>query len=244
MSIQIKEVRYSPEVGLEQGAESAVPSRPALAPRVIAAHQRRRVIPAVAELAHELGIEGFTVSHICTAARMGRTHLYTLFDGREACLEYAFEGAFEAIFGASDEVVVAPDAQWLARLDRELAALFERVASEPLLAELCLVHAGGSNASAGYSFEAGVDVLLRLVSGGREAARARGTMAAADPGPLTEEYLAGSLASLARLRVQQGRTAELRECRGELTLLVAVAFFGPEEGMRAWRELAMSDGTA
>jgi AcrR family transcriptional regulator len=226
-------------VSREQGgADFVVAPRRPLSPAFVEEHQRRRALPAVAELAHELGIEEITVSDLCGAARMGRSHFYELFGSREGCLEYAFSKAFEAIFGATNAVELAADEAWLAGIDAGIGALFETIAKEPLLAELCLIHASGSTVSAGYNFEAGVDVLLRLVSGGREAARVRGASAAPDPGPLIEEYLAGSLASLARLRLMQEKATELPEHRGEMVLLVASVFFGPQEGRRAWRELA------
>jgi AcrR family transcriptional regulator len=195
------------------------------------------MISAVAELACERGLEEITVSDICRRARIGRAHLYSLFDGREACLEYAFAGAFEAVFGPTDAVKLEPDERWLDQLDAAIDALFAAIVAEPLLAELCLVHAAGSTGATGCDFEAAVDVLRRLVAGGREAARARREAVTPDPGPLIEEYLAGSIASLARLRVMNGKAMELPGHRNEMVLLVATAFFGPEEGMRAWQEL-------
>ena len=223
---------------LRQEAESIAPGRPDLSRAFVETHQRRRVILAVAELSHELGIEEITVSHICRTAQMGRASLYGLFGGREACLEYAFSEAFETIFGPTNAMELRPDERWLTQLDGAINALFATIADEPLLAELCLVHAAGSPVGAGYNFEAAVDVLLRLMGGGREAARAHRGHVTPGPGPLIEEYLAGSIVSLARLRVMNGRGMELPGHRDEMVLLVASAFFGPEEGTRAWRELA------
>lgn len=216
-------------------AAGAEMQRPMLSAAFVRDHQRRRVIVPVAELAHESSVEEITVTELCRRARIGRTNLYSLFESRESCLEYAFAAAFEMIFGVIATVDLGRDEPWLAHLDSGVAAFFAAIAAEPLLAELCLVHAGSATSS-GCDFEAGVEVLLSLMSGGREAARSRGARAPA-LSPLLEEYLAGSLASLARLRVMQEQAAQLPDHRDEMVLLAASAFFGPEEGARAWREL-------
>jgi AcrR family transcriptional regulator len=204
-------------------------------------HQRGRVIGAVALLAHEFGIEEVTVTRICRAARLGRANFYELLGSRSGGLRYAFAGAFERVFEPVRATARGPEQPWLARLSVGLELLFAAIVDKPLLTELCLVHSpGAAPESRTHDFEAGVEVVLGLLAGGREAGKTVCGEAYRDPGPLAEEYLARSIVSLAALRISQGKVARLPEHRDEMLLLAANAFFGPEEAGRAWRGLGTS----
>jgi AcrR family transcriptional regulator len=207
--------------------------RPSVSKDFVASHQRARVVGAVAELAHESGIDAITVSAVCSSARIARATFYSLFDGREACLGHAFASAYEQIFGLLERTEHESEGSWLHQLDRELEILFATIAAKPLLAELCLVHGPGSPAAAGQDTGAAIALLARMIAAGDSLPRTTPA-----PSPLVEEYVAGSLVSLVRLRTMQGAAAELPGYRDEMMLFVAIAKFGPEKGMSAWRDLS------
>ncbi len=210
-------------------------SRPQLSEDFVDAHKRRRTLIAIAELAQGRGIDTLNVAEICTAAKMGRATFYRLFGSREGALEYAFREAFDRTFGPVETAAGEPGA-WLERVDAGLGALFEAIAEEPHLAELCLNHSVGAPAATGHDLEAGVRLITALMEGGREA---DGAM----PGPpersaLTGEWLARGALALAALRIRQGTTAELPAHRPELVLMAANSYLPPERAAEAWQALA------
>jgi AcrR family transcriptional regulator len=211
--------------------------RPALRVSFIEEHQRRRVVGAVAELAHEFGIGAVTAGGLAQLARMGKATFYARFGSQAGCLSYAFAVAYQEVF-AELAVTAAGSGPWPERLDDGLAALCEACAVEPLLAELCLSHAAGAPAAAaGHDFEAAVKVLTRLLAGGRIAGRAGLGPKYQEPPANLEELLSRGILSLMRQRILRGAAADLPAQREEIFLWAAGALLGPEEAAHAWREL-------
>jgi AcrR family transcriptional regulator len=175
-------------------------------------HQRRRLVSAIAKLAHEHGTVNVTTSRIVAASRMSRGTLYELFDSKDSCLSFALAQAYERIFEPVKAVSAAEP--WIDRVDAALSALFAAIEAEPLLAELCLVHSLGAPDDTSVH-QAAVETLIEAITPGP----------GADDLPLasryTEELLARGILWLAGERVRQGRTAELPNERGALVKLVA-----------------------
>lgn len=200
-------------------------------------HQRRRIVGPVAEVAHELGIDAVTAARICQSAKMSRTVFYALFETSAGGLRYSFEEAFSQIVGPVQSATEGVE-PWLERVNAGLGAFYGGIAKEPFLAELCLVHSAKRTGEApAHYYEATVDFVIGLIAGGRVAGMAAIGAGYRDPGPLTEEYLARTIVSLAAMRLRQDLAKQLPEHRDEMTLLVANAFLGSEEASRAWRTL-------
>jgi AcrR family transcriptional regulator len=198
--------------------------RPRLSLSFVAEHQRRRVPRAVAQLAKGSGTEQITVTDICRRAQISRANFYSVFGGRSDCLDFAFRFAFERIFAATRDAAEEPERPWLTRMDGGVGAFYGAVAADPDLAELCLIHAPVANGSTGSDREAGVRVMVDLISGGRAAAAADRGESYRDPGPLVEEFLGRGIVSLAAMRVLQGDAARLPEHRAEMVRLAATVF--------------------
>jgi AcrR family transcriptional regulator len=205
---------------------------PPVLPRAfVEAHNRRRIVRPVAELAHDQGIERVTTAKICQRAKMSRVAFYALFETSAGGLRYAFEEAFAEVFKPA-EAAAAGIEPWLKRVETGLGAFYAGIVAEPLLAELCLVHSAGTTGEApAHYYEAVVELAIRLIAGGRVAGLAANRKSYRDPGPLIEEYLARSIVSLAALRLRQGGAKQLPGQREEMTLLVANAFLGSEGGV-------------
>jgi AcrR family transcriptional regulator len=211
-----------------------VPGSWPLSKKLQEAHQRGRVLIPVARMAHRDGIARVGVTEMCTAAHISRNTFYRLFGNREGGLEYAFAAAFARILGPV-ELAVEPSGPWLGRVDAALGALFEGIAEEPLLAELCLVHsAGAAKAAEGNDLEAAVAVVARILAPGR--GQLPGGAEPPGSSAVAAEWLACGVFAVATSRIRQGNSAKLPEHRRELVLLAANSLLGPEAAAQALRE--------
>jgi AcrR family transcriptional regulator len=230
--------------GSDRGGEAAAPSptpgrRPDLPREFVLDQRRQRVLGAVAELAHEVGVGAVTGSGICRLSRIAKNTFYELFDSVSDCRRYCFAEAYAVVVDPVREASAEPRS-WLAGLSAALAAFYAAIAAEPLLAELCLLHSLGAVEEAqGNDNEAAVAAMVEVLDGGRAAGRAARGMAYREPPALAEDYLARMIVSLAALRVRRGEVAALAEQRSELVILVASPFLGSEQAEQAWRELRL-----
>lgn len=199
--------------------------RQSLPRQYIQEHQRRRLVIAIAGLAHEHGTASLTTARIVAGSRMSRGTLYELFESKDACLNFAFGQAYERIF---DPVrAVRAGQPWLERVAGSLSAFFLAIEAEPLLAELCLVHSLGEPRDDSVH-QAGVETMTAAIA----ADPVRGEVAAA--GRKTE-LLARGIVSLAGRRVRAGRAAGLAEEEDGLLTLVTASLGG--EAAREVRDL-------
>jgi AcrR family transcriptional regulator len=206
-------------------------TRPPIPREFIEDHQRRRLVRAAAALADEHGAAGITTTRLTGNARMARNTFYNLFATKDAFLEFAFERAFAQVF---DPVLAATQASspWLERLDAGVEGFFGGVAKDPPLAALCLIHAQESEAGRGRDYQAGVNVVVAMLAGGREAGRGSRGGRYRDPPANTEEFLGQAIVSLAALRLQQGLAADLAEHWQEMAALASTPFFGSASSAR------------
>jgi AcrR family transcriptional regulator len=201
--------------------------RPTLSREFLEASRRRRFARAVAEIVHESGVHAVTVTRICRAARSARNTFYDHFRGVNDCLRYAVGEAFEHLFAPVREAG-AQDDGWLLEVERAIMAFYAGVVAEPLLAELLLVHSFAVQMDDDdRDFDAGVAAMMTLLARGREEDPAR-----AEPVPLTEDYLARVIISLAVLKLRQGKGETLPSHGREMTALVGNAYLGIEQTMR------------
>jgi AcrR family transcriptional regulator len=202
---------------------AAQPStRPRISREFIEEHRRRRYVEATAEILHEFGRDGLSVSAVVRLARTARNSFYETFAGIEDCVGYGIDmGEAEAFAGLEQ---LDGEGDWHAELDQGIAGFFERVAAQPLLAELFLVHSGGSRTDAGLAaFLSGPDRFVPLLRRGRDEAEKLGHRA---PSPLAEEFLSRSIVSLAARRVQASEIERLPKESDSMTRLVAEFYTG------------------
>lgn len=151
------------------GRSAAYPALPRgrslLKAEEIERYQRRRLVVALAELAHEEGLAGVTVSALVRRARISRKTFYDYFADREALIEAACVEAQRYLFAGLEEAAEIEPAE--ARVRAGVAALAKAITEEPLMAELAVVHAPGLSGTCGRRFEAlAVEAIARLIEGG------------------------------------------------------------------------------
>ncbi len=197
-------------------------SRPRVSQEFVQEHRRRRYVEATAEILHEFGRAGLSVTAVVRLARTARNSFYETFGGIEDCIGYGIGLAEAEIFAGLEQL--SGDGDWLAELDQGIAGFFERVVAEPLLAELFLVHSGGSRTDAGRAaFLSGPDRFVPLLRRGRDEAAAPGRQA---PSPLVDEFLSRAIVSLAARRVQRSAAESLLGESAYMTRLAAEFYTG------------------
>jgi AcrR family transcriptional regulator len=188
-------------------------TRPQLPQEFVAAHKRRRMIDAMAELCAEQGYEATKIADVVRRAHVARKTLYDNFAGKEELFLAAFD---TTLADAEAEVAEACDAipavDWEARTEAGLRALLEYVAAHPAAARLALVEAPAASPTAAARYETALDGFI---------ARLRD---AAPPGsgrPATlEEALVGGTVWIVQRQVRRGRAGAAADLLPELTEFV------------------------
>jgi AcrR family transcriptional regulator len=184
-----------------------------LAPEFVAAHKRRRMIDAMAELCAEQGYETTKIADVVRRAHVARKTLYDNFAGKEELFLAAFD---TTLADAEAEVAEACDAvapaEWEARTEAGLGALLEFIAAHPAAARLALVEAPAASPTAAARYEAAVEGFIARL---REAA---------PPGPsrpaTLEEALVGGTIWIVQRQVRRGDAEGATELLPELTEFV------------------------
>lgn len=188
-------------------------TRPQLPQEFVAAHKRRRMIDAMAELCAEQGYEATKIADVVRRAHVARKTLYDNFAGKEELFLAAFDAA---LADAEAEVAEACDAvdpaEWEARTEAGLRALLEFAAAHPDAARLALVEAPAASPTSAARYEAALEGFIARL---REAA---------PPGPgrpaTLEEALVGGTVWIVQRQVRRGAVADAPELLPELTEFV------------------------
>lgn len=209
--------------GLPPWATGQEHGRHQLPAEIREAHQRERAIAAVARAVHESG-EVPSASQILAAAQMSRPSLYKLFGSKGVLLESACVAATGRLvepLRASGEL----EELWPERLAAAIGALVGAVAEEPLIAELCIVHAPflvGARPDVGPG--ALRAALVETLAGGREAEGAAEPPACSS----AEHFVAGGIVAALEWAIRNEGLGDLAGLRGALVGLAAEPFLGRE----------------
>jgi AcrR family transcriptional regulator len=192
--------------------------RPRISNGFLEEHRRRRCVDATAEILHEFGRGGLSVTTIVRLAGTARNTFYKLFVSIDDCIGLA--GA--ELFAGLEEL--DGEAEWRAELAAGIGAFFDAVAAQPLLAGLYLIHSSGwgSDIAQTASLTAG-ERFLPLLSRGRDEAEALGRRA---PSPVVDECLSRTIISLAARRVLDSEVERLPEESSEIAMLAAEYYTG------------------
>jgi AcrR family transcriptional regulator len=196
------------------GASGAYPALPPgrhlLSRDYVDDYQRRRLVVAVAELAHEHGLACVTVAALVRRARMSRKTVYDYFANRDDCVDYASEQAAGYLFQPLPGTGGGRSAE--ERLAGGVAALLGAIEAEPLLTELALVHAPALGGERGWRFQdtaiAGIAELLAIEDG----STARGP-----------EMIASAILGVIGCRLRRSEGQRIADLAGEVLDLATLA---------------------
>jgi AcrR family transcriptional regulator len=194
-------------------------ARPQLPPEFIAAHKRRRMIDAMAELCAEQGYEATKIADVVRRAHVARKTLYDNFSGKEELFLAAFDSAV-AEAGAAVVEACEPIAatEWEERTEAGLRALLEYAADHPAEARLCLVEAPAASAASSARYDAAVDTYI-------EHLRAAAPSGVGRPATLVEALVGGTL-WIAQRHVRRGGAEDAVDLLPELLEFVISPYRG------------------
>jgi AcrR family transcriptional regulator len=183
-------------------------------------------------MAEEVAVRGassVTVARVIARARVSRRLFYELFADVEDCLLATFDWAV----GQAGAVAVAAcrdEREWLGQMRAGLAALLYFFDRQPLLAQLCLVHAAGGGRRVLERRSQVIGELAQAIDRGR--ALSAGAQA---PGEVVAEGVVGAVVSVLYARVlaraaQPGAAAadgeRLIDLHGELMSMIVLPYLG------------------
>lgn len=182
--------------------------RPLLPQSFVNQHKREQCARALAQAAHEIGVESTTVAAVTKRARISRATFYALFDNQQDAWRYT-EGLGGRLLKEAIGAAAAEAEPWEAKVEASMASLLEMACDEPHLTELCL------NGQADLEL---VSILAELFGEGR------GDNEDEALGPCTEELLARGTLAIVVDRLRRGALEELAKLGPRLTDVATARF--------------------
>jgi AcrR family transcriptional regulator/DNA-binding MarR family transcriptional regulator len=187
--------------------------------------QRSRILGAMAEEVAMRGASSVTVARVIARAGVSRRVFYELFDDIEDCFLATLEWAVEQAQAVAVEAYLGEDT-WREAIRSALVALLRFADEQPLLAQLCIVHAAGGGSRVLELRSRVVAQLCEVVDGGR--AQVSGNRV---PGPVVAEGVVGAVLAVLYTRLL-GEDAgpdgqpSLVKLHGELMSLIVLPYLG------------------
>lgn len=201
--------------------QPAPPVRPELSREFVAAHKRRRIMDAIAELTAERGYEATKIADIVRRAGVARKTLYDNFEGKEELFLATFDAAVEEAMGRIEEDCAKVEGGWEERIQAGLAAFLAYVAEEPALARMCMIEALSATPAATRRYE---DAMQRFVE------LTRRNVPHDDRLPETiEETLVGGVAWIVYQQIRRHETEKAPDLLPELSEFMLAPWLGAEE---------------
>jgi AcrR family transcriptional regulator len=202
------------------------PGRQRLSREFIAAHQRSRIVAALAEEIAAGGYRAVTVADIVRRAGIARNTFYENFASKEGCFLAAQDLAVEEALRRVVEAAGA-EATWEGRLAAGLGAFLAYVAEEPALARTCIVESLSAGEPARERYERSLQAFIPLFEIGRQMS------AQGERLPETlEESLIGGIFSILYRRIVLGETRQIEHLLPDLLDFALTPYIGADPAQR------------
>jgi AcrR family transcriptional regulator/DNA-binding MarR family transcriptional regulator len=205
--------------------------------------QRSRILGAMAEEMAIRGASSVTVARVIARAGVSRRLFYELFADIEDCFLAAFDWTTAQARAVAGEAA-APERGWRAEIRAGLASLLRFFDDQPLLAQLCVVHAAGGGPRVLEHRSRVMAELCEVVDRGRrEGPESR------VPGPVVAEGVVGAVVAVLYTRLLAREVGQgygngetdadrpaLIELHGELMSLIVLPYLGAGVAARELRK--------
>ena len=186
-------------------------------------------------MAEEVALRGtssVTVARVIARARVSRRLFYELFADVEDCLLATFDWGVEQARAVALEAC-SGEQDWLGQMRVGLAALLRFFDRQPLLAQVCIVHAAGGGRRVLQRRAAVIDELCAAVDRGRALSSAERI-----PGQVVAEGVVGAVLAVLYARVlahdhahgveapEGEQAAALIDLHGELMSMIVLPYLG------------------
>jgi AcrR family transcriptional regulator len=193
-------------------------------------NQQQRILRAVIDVTSVAGYGEMSVEDIISTAGVSRRTFYDHYTNKEAAFLAAYDDAVgrlqddvRAAFDSADDVI--------ARTTASLTVLIDRLASDPAMAEMCVVEvlAAGSEAVARRD-----DTMRRLATLIDDGV----ALLSGPANSLTAETIVGGIHEVIYARVLRGELDQLRDAIPDLVYAIFLPYAGPD-GAAAARSSAV-----
>jgi AcrR family transcriptional regulator len=213
---------------LDPAHEWKLPRGPhALPQEVVEAHQRDRLLAAVAPTMAEKGYAKLTVKDLIDRAGVSRRTFYQLFDDKLDCVFAAHHAAFSRL----NNVIVdacAAEVEWADGVVAAIGGALEFATAQPDEMRLILVSSQASEPALARRGRASHDQLAGLLRSGRRRHETAGT-----PLPSVEQAIVGAAMSLVADRLLAGEVEGIPRLAPELAEIVLTPYLGAEAARQA-----------
>ncbi len=196
-------------------------SRPELPREFVAAHKRRRMMSAIADLTAEQGYEATTIADIVRRAGVARKTLYDNFDGKEDLFLAAIDHSVREMKETVERACRETDGVWQHRVEAGLAAFLDFVAERPGAARMCMVEALSATRASSARYDAVLHDFVELLR--------QGTPGGDHLPETIEETLVGGVAWIVNQQIRRGGAEEAIVLLPELSEFVLSPYQGVGE---------------
>jgi AcrR family transcriptional regulator len=189
----------------------------------VVAHQRRRILDAVADLCERIGYVSMTVQDVIAAAGVSRKTFYRNYRDKEDAFLASYDDASQRVLAQVKEAYASADSL-VDRTREALRALLGAAAAEPAVASMCLVEVLAAGPTALERRNATMRELAALI----DATAGHGLPKAQRPSSLVAETLVGGICEVLASRVLAGRVAELPALLPELMFALLLPYVGTD----------------
>jgi AcrR family transcriptional regulator len=188
----------------------------------VVANQRDRILDAVMIVVGERGYAAMRIEDVIALAGVSRRTFYDHFANKEDAFLAAYDLVVRQLTAAVSSAFAAGDA-WSSRVARGLSVFLQLLASEPALAQVCIVEvlAAGPNALARRA--ASLEQFRGFLLPGSDQAEPPHEVT-----PLAAETIIGGVYEVIYSRVVEHRTSELPSLMPDLLHTVLLPYLGPD----------------
>lgn len=200
--------------------------RHGLSQEEVAAHQRERMLAAVATIIAEQGYGSLTVEHVIDLAGVSRSTFYVHFENKQQAALAAHEWVFERFLTALVDAC-RTHAEWPRKVSAALGATVDFATARPRQSQILSTGSMNADSALARRVAGSHDRLAVLLAGLRPH-----SPNAAELPESTERFLVAAIASVLAARLLRGEVAELPSLQVELVELTLIPYFGAAEAAR------------
>jgi AcrR family transcriptional regulator len=188
----------------------------------VVSNQRERILDAVLQAASQSGYAAMRIEDVIALAGVSRRTFYDHFANKEEAFLAAYELVLEQLLSGVTSAFASGES-WTSRVRRGLAAFLNLLASEPVLAQVCVVEALAAGPRALARRTTAMEAFQALLQPPKGDALATSTAP-----PVAVEAIVGGIYEVIYSRVTSQRTEELPSLLPSLLHSALLPFVGPE----------------
>lgn len=185
-------------------------------------NQRERILDAVLQAASQSGYAAMRIEDVIAIAGVSRRTFYDHFANKEEAFLAAYELVLEQLLSGVTAAFASGES-WTSRVRRGLAAFLNLLASEPVLAQVCVVEALAAGPRALARRTEAMEAFQALLQPPKGDALATSTAP-----PVAVEAIVGGIYEVIYSRVTTQRTEELPSLLPSLLHTALLPFVGAE----------------